>query len=229
MSETKLKQRIIINTILLVYWLPAVIIDLTDPTRDEYKIITNYLPNWGQILILFHLIMTIWFDSMFYDLDTSKGELNARYSHFKIIKNQISQITIDFSVLVSLNFIILHVFIFKLEVTSHHIHENFNTLIIIFISCSVSDIEIRIIDVLPALALLWLFLFQNFIAHLTGENLYPFVAGSNGKRQEIFIVVIALLLSVEIALIHFVIFFISVLKKEISETENLSRISAITA
>ena len=173
--------------------------------------------------------MTIWFDSMYNDFDTSEGELNERYSYFKIIKNQISQITIDFSVLVSLNFIILHVFIFKLEVTSHHIHENFNTLIIIFISCSVSDIETRINDVLPALALLWLFLVHHFIAHLTGENLYPFVAGSNGKRQEIFIVVIALLLSVEIALIHFVTFFISVLKKEISETENLSRISAITA
>ena len=99
----KQKQRNIINTILLVYWLPAVIVDLTYPTRDEYKIITNYLPNWSQILILFHLIMNIWFDSMHFDFDTSKnfktdGVLNERNSYLKIMKNHIAQITIDISV-----------------------------------------------------------------------------------------------------------------------------------
>ena len=136
----KQKQRIIINTIMLVYWLPAVIVDLTYPTRAEYKISTNYLPDWSQILILFHLIMNIWFDSMHFDFDASKnfkpeGILNETYLCFKIVKDQIAQITIDISVLVSLNFIILHLCNFTLELTSHLIHENFNTLIIIFISC----------------------------------------------------------------------------------------------
>ena len=224
----KQKQRNIINTILLVYWLPAVIVDLT------YKIITNYLPNWSQILILFHLIMNIWFDSMHFDFDTSKnfktdGVLNERNSYLKIMKNHIAQITIDISVLTSLNFIILHLCYFKLELTSHKIHENFNTLIIIFISYSVSDIEIRIFDVLSALAFLWLFIVHNFIAYFQGENLYLFVSGSNENSQDIFILVVAFLLSIEITLIHFVIYFLSVLKKEISRTEKLSDTSFISA
>ena len=177
----KQKQRIIVNTILLVNWLPAVIVDLTYPTRDEYKIITNNLPYWSQILILFHLIMSIWFDSMhsdFYTLENFKteGRFNERYSYLKIMKNQIAQITIDISILVSLNFIILHLCYFKLELTPRHIHENFNTLIIIFISYSVSDIEIRIFDVLPSLAFLWLFIVHNFVAHFRGEKFYPFVS-----------------------------------------------------
>ena len=180
----KQKQRIIVNTILLVNWLPAVIVDMTYPTRDEYKIITNYLPNWSQIMILFHLIMNIWFDSTHFDFDTSEnfkteGVLNERYisyAYLKIMKNQIAQITIDISILVSLNFIILHLCYFKLELTPRHIHENFNTLIIIFISYSVSDIEIRIFDVLPSLAFLWLFIVHNFVAHFRGEKFYPFVS-----------------------------------------------------
>jgi len=230
----KQKQRIIINTIMLVYWLPAVIVDLTYPTRAEYKISTNYLPDWSQILILFHLIMNIWFDSMHFDFDASKnfkpeGILNETYLCFKIVKDQIAQITIDISVLVSLNFIILHLCNFTLELTSHHVHENFNTLIIIFISCSVSDIEIRMFDVLPALAFLWLFIVHNFIAYLKGENLYPFVTGSNENRQDIFIFVMPILLSVEMTLIHFVIYFLSVLRKEISESEKLSETTVISA
>ena len=234
MSGIKLKQRIIINTILLVYWLPAVIVDVTYPTRDEYKIITNYLPNWNQILILLHLIIAVWFDSMHIDFETSKNfetenVLNETYSCFKIMKNQIAQITIDISVLVSLNFIILHLCYFKLELTSHKIHENFNTLIIIFISYSVSDIEIRICDVLPSLAFLWLFIVHNFVAYLRGVKFYPFVPGSNENSQDIFILVVAFLLSVEITLIHFVIYFLSVLKKETSETEKLSDTSFISA
>ena len=234
MSEIKPKQRIFVNVILLIYWLPAVIVDLTYPTTDEYKIITSYLQNWCQIWILFHLIITLWLESIHFNDETLKnirteGLWNERYLFLKIIKDQVAQATIDITVLSTLNFIILDLCIFKIELTSYHIHENFNAVIIIFISYSVSDIEFRIHDILPALTLLWFYIILNFIPYLNGKNIYPFVAGSDKNRQDIFILVTSFLLSVELIFIHLVMFSISLLKKEISRTKKLSETSVISA
>ena len=223
MSESKMLsaknqsiQRIIVNSILLVYWLPAVSNDLKYPTQDEYKM--------TQILILFHLIISIVFDATYLDGGTVKyltaewnwteGYLDQRYSYHKNLKDQIAQMTIDIAVLFSLNFIILDLCIYKVELSSYHFHENFSTLLILLMSCSVSDIEFTISGAATAFACLWLFIVHEFIAYLNGKIVYPYIAWSDEQnfidyRRHFSIYNLAFLLPVELIIIHIVIFQIS--------------------
>lgn len=226
MSEIIPKQRVIVNSILLVYWLPAVIYDLVRTKIYEYKIITGSLSNWGQILILLHLVISIWFDIIYFDEQTiqkSKNDysLNRSYSRFKILKDQISHIAIDISILVSLNFVIFHLGIFKREITSENIQGNFNTLIILLISYSVSDIQIRISYVLPGLSVLCLYFVSSFLTFSDGSKLLNYHFATE-QGEVLFISVIVILISVEFTIIHLVLYFTNVLKNEMSKTNNLS-------
>lgn len=65
-------QRIIVNSISLVYWLPAVSNDLKYPTQDVKKMCVKYLTtewNWTE------------------------GYLDQRYSYLKNLKDQIAQMS----------------------------------------------------------------------------------------------------------------------------------------
>merc|ERR1712003_529233 len=56
--ETPIETRINVNLCLLVYWLPAYIIDFGAqfPTFNGIHIFTDFLSNWGQTVILGHLL-----------------------------------------------------------------------------------------------------------------------------------------------------------------------------
>merc|ERR1712035_24538 len=62
--ETPIETRINVNFCLLVYWLPAYVIDLSSqfPTFNGTHIFTDFLSNWGQTVILFHLIFSLSMD-----------------------------------------------------------------------------------------------------------------------------------------------------------------------
>jgi len=62
--ETPIETRINVNFCLLVYWLPAYIIDLSAqfPTYNGTHIFTDFLSNWGQTVILFHLVFSLSMD-----------------------------------------------------------------------------------------------------------------------------------------------------------------------
>merc|ERR1711868_273006 len=68
MKYEKLKKQletpINVNFCLLVYWLPAYIIDLSAqfPTYNGTHIFTDFLSNWGQTVILFHLVFSLSMD-----------------------------------------------------------------------------------------------------------------------------------------------------------------------
>ena len=61
-SKVKNTERFYVNLVLMIYWLPAFIIDWTQqyPTYNGIHYFTDYLSNLGQILILAHLLTSIY-------------------------------------------------------------------------------------------------------------------------------------------------------------------------
>merc|ERR1712189_54409 len=62
--QTPIETRINVNLCLLVYWLPAYIIDFGAqfPTFNGIHIFTDFLSNWGQTVILGHLLFSLKMD-----------------------------------------------------------------------------------------------------------------------------------------------------------------------
>ena len=132
-------QRLQVDMLLLVYWLPAFILDwiYQYPTYDGIHYFSDYLSNWGQFLVLIHLSMSIynnWFQWKF------QRKLTKR--NFQL-ENKIAQLAMGQSVLNSLNFVILSLG----EWTWQNIHEHFMNLIVMTISFHVSGFSFRKRDV----------------------------------------------------------------------------------
>ena len=135
----KLKQRIFINSFLLLYWLPALLLDWRQqfPTYDGIHYFSDYLSNWGQLLILIHLSIAIRNDL---GQETCDSELRRR--HFQLT-NKIAQLAMGQSVLNSFNFVILSLG----EWNWQNIHEHAMNIAVMAISFYFSDYHFQKRDV----------------------------------------------------------------------------------
>ena len=129
--ERKLKQGSLVNLLLLLYWLPAMIIDFVIqlPTVDGVYIYTDYLTNWAQIMILVHLIKSISMTAM--DL-----EYQGLSESLILLRDRVTHMAILFTILVTLNFVVFHSLMNdKIPLwTLQNIHEYLMNIIVMFIS-----------------------------------------------------------------------------------------------
>jgi len=79
--QTFREQRLNVNFMLLMYWVPAYFFDLSTqfPTYNGTHIFTDFLSNWGQSIILLYLISSIIMDVM---PDEDRREWKKRYNDF---------------------------------------------------------------------------------------------------------------------------------------------------
>ena len=79
--QTFREQRLNVNFMLLMYWVPAYFFDLSTqfPTYNGTHIFTDFLSNWGQSVILIYLIASIIMDVM---PDEDRKEWKKKYNDF---------------------------------------------------------------------------------------------------------------------------------------------------
>ena len=135
----KIKQRLFVNSLLLLYWLPALLIDWRKqyPTYDGIHYFSDYLSNWGQFLILIYLSISIR-----NDLGQAKCQLELGKGNFQLA-NKIAQLAMGQSVLNSFNFVILSLGEWKWQ----NIHEHAMNIVVISISFYFSDSYFRKRDI----------------------------------------------------------------------------------
>ena len=135
----KIKQRLFVNLLLLIYWLPALLLDWMEqyPTYDGIHYFSDYLSNWGQLLILIHLSISIC-----NDLGQAKCQLELGKGNFQLA-NKIAQLAMGQSVLNSFNFVILSLGEWKWQ----NIHEHAMNIVVISISFYFSDSYFRKRDI----------------------------------------------------------------------------------
>ena len=135
----KINQRIFINSFLLLYWLPALLLDWRQqfPTYDGIHYFSDYLSNWGQLLILIHLSIAIRKDL---SQATCQFELGKGNLHWA---NKIAQLAMGQSVLNSFKFVILSLG----EWNWQNIHEHVMNIVVMTISFYFSDSHFRKRDV----------------------------------------------------------------------------------
>ena len=138
-QNERIKQRLFVNFLLLLYWLPALLLDWRKqcPTYDGIHYFSDYLSNWGQLLILIHLIMTI---RNYWVQANHHSKLSKR--NFQPA-NKISQLAMSQAVLNSLNFVILSLG----EWNWQNIHEHAINIVVMVISFYFSDFHFRKRDV----------------------------------------------------------------------------------
>ena len=135
----KIKQRLFVNSLLLLYWLPALLIDWRKqyPTYDGIHYFSDYLSNWGQFLILIHLSISIR-----NDLGQAKCQLELGKGNLQLA-NKIAQLAMGQSVLNSFNFVILSLG----EWNRQNIHEHAMNIVVMVISFYFSDSYFRKRDI----------------------------------------------------------------------------------
>ena len=135
----KIKQRLFVNSLLLLYWLPALLLDWMEqyPTYDGKHYFSDYLSNWGQLLILIHLSISIC-----NDLGQAKCQLELGKKNIQLA-NKIAQLAMGQSVLNSFNFFILSLG----EWNWQNIHEHAMNIVVIFISFYSSNSYFRKRDI----------------------------------------------------------------------------------
>jgi len=160
--ETRLltyrEQRLNVNFMLLLYWLPAYCIDFSKqfPTYDGVHIFTDFLSNWGQTIILAHLIFSIVMDLMT-DEDRKK---------FKKFHNDFTQIAVVQAYIVSALFWGL----IGAKYDWQSLHEHAMNLVVMMTSYFVSEVRFRKRDLLKLWGYGWLYMGNTYLAYMMDRD-----------------------------------------------------------
>jgi len=129
--ETPIETRINVNFCLLVYWLPAYVIDLSSqfPTYNGTHIFTDFLSNWGQTVILFHLVFSL-------SMDLSGEDFRKKW---KKVYNKTVQIAMAQSIIVC----VLFWGLVGGECNFQNFHEHVMNFVVMIISYTVSEVRFR--------------------------------------------------------------------------------------
>jgi len=127
--ETPIETRINVNLCLLVYWLPAYIIDFGAqfPTFNGIHIFTDFLSNWGQTVILGHLLFSL-------KMDLGGDDFRKKW---KKVYNKYVQIAMAQSIIVCALFWGL----VGGELSLQNVHEHVMNVLVMLISYTVSEGE----------------------------------------------------------------------------------------
>lgn len=156
--KTPIETRINVNLCLLIYWLPAYIIDFGAqfPTFDGIHIFTDFLSNWGQTIILGHLIFSL-------SMDLGSDDFRAKY---KKVYNKYVQIAMAQSIIVCALFWGL----VGGELTLQNVHEHVMNVLVMLISYTVSEVRFRKRDLWMAWFYGWLYGANTYMAYLLGRD-----------------------------------------------------------
>lgn len=156
--ETPIETRINVNFCLLIYWLPAYLIDLGSqyPTYNGTHIFTDFLSNWGQTVILFHLIFSL-------SMDLSGEEFRKKW---KRIYNKVVQIAVAQSIIVCALFWGLQIG----SLTFQNFHEHVMNFVVMIISYTVSEVRFRKRDLGFAWLYGWIYITNTYLAFLAGRD-----------------------------------------------------------
>merc|ERR1712223_822392 len=154
--ETPIETRINVNFCLLVYWLPAYVIDLSSqfPTYNGTHIFTDFLSNWGQSIILLYLISSIIMDVM---PDEDRREWKKRYNDF-------TQIAVVQAYIVSALFWGL----IGAKYDFQSLHEHLMNVVVVMVSYFVSEVRFRKRDLVKMWVYGWIYMANTYLAYLCG-------------------------------------------------------------
>ena len=131
--QRELKKRSLVNLLLLLYWLPALIVDFVIqlPTTVGVHIYTDFMTNWGQVMVLVHLITSI-------SITATDVEYLGLSESLLLLRDRVTHMAMLFSMLITMNFVAFHFVIFhglmNDEWTLRNIHEYLVNIIVMFIS-----------------------------------------------------------------------------------------------
>jgi len=169
--ETPIETRINVNLCLLVYWLPAYIIDFGAqfPTFNGIHIFTDFLSNWGQTVILGHLLFSLKMD---FDNDFRLK--------WKKVYNKYVQIAMAQAIIVSCLFWGL----VGGEISLQNVHEHVMNVIVMLISYTVSEVRFRKRDLWMAWFYGWMYCLNTYMAFLAGrDGVYAILAWGEKKSD----------------------------------------------
>merc|ERR1739848_673238 len=135
------EQRLNVNFMLLLYWVPAYFFDLSTQlhTYNGTHIYTDFLSNWGQSIILLYLIASIFMDIM----------PDEDRKIYKKMHNNFTQIATVQAFIVSALFWGL----IDAEIDFQALHEHAMNCVVMLISYFVSEVRFRKRD----LAKMWVY------------------------------------------------------------------------
>jgi len=173
--ETPIETRINVNFCLLVYWLPAYIIDLSAqfPTYNGTHIFTDFLSNWGQTVILFHLIFSL-------SMDLSGEDFRKKW---KKVYNKTVQIAMAQSIIVC----VLFWGLVGGEWNLQNVHEHIMNFVVMIISYTVSEVRFRRRDLCLAWLYGWMYVLNTYAAFLLGrDGVYAILTWDETKKSSDF-------------------------------------------
>ena len=152
------EQRLNVNFMLLLYWAPSYIIDLSSqfPTSNGVHIFTDYWSNWGQTIILIYLIASIFFDLM--------PEDDRRY--YKKMHNSLTQVTVVQAFTVTA----LYWTVVAEQYDYQSIHEHIMNLVVMIISYSMTDVRFRKRDFFNIWVYGWMYIGNTYLSYLLGRD-----------------------------------------------------------
>jgi len=156
--ETPIETRINVNLCLLVYWLPAYIIDFGAqfPTFNGIHIFTDFLSNWGQTVILGHLLFSL-------KMDLGGDDFRKKW---KKVYNKYVQIAMAQSIIVCALFWGL----VGGELSLQNVHEHVMNVLVMLISYTVSEVRFRKRDLWMAWFYGWMYGANTYLAFLAGRD-----------------------------------------------------------
>jgi len=162
---THREQRLKVNFLLLVYWFPAYIYDywLQFPSFDGVHVFSDFLSNWGQTIILLHLIF-----SLIMDLVPDEDRAALKKYH-----NKFTQIAVVQAFIVSALFWGLLGDRFDWQ----SIHEHAINVLVIMTSYFVSEVRFRKRDCFIFYAYGWAYMANTYWAYLRNrDSIYSILA-----------------------------------------------------
>lgn len=152
------EQRLNVNFMLLLYWIPAYVIDLSSqfPTYNGVHIFTDFLSNWGQSIILVYLIASVFMDLM--------PDEDRKY--YKKIYNTFTQITVVQAFIVSALFWGL----IGARYDFQSLHEHAMNLVVVMMSYFVSEVQFRKRDLLKLWVYGWIYMSNTYLSYLMGRD-----------------------------------------------------------
>lgn len=156
--QTFREQRLNVNFMLLMYWVPAYFFDLSTqfPTYNGTHIFTDFLSNWGQSVILIYLIASIIMDVM---PDEDRKEWKKKYNDF-------TQIAVVQAYIVSALFWGL----IGAKYDFQSLHEHLMNVVVVMVSYFVSEVRFRKRDLVKMWIYGWLYMANTYAAYLCGRD-----------------------------------------------------------
>jgi len=165
------EQRLNVNFMLLLYWIPAYVIDLSFqfPTYNGVHLFTDFLSNWGQTVILIYLISSVFMDLM--------PDEDRKY--YKKMHNKFTQLTVVQAYIVSALFWGL----IGAKYDFQSLHEHAMNMVVVMISYFVSEVQFRKRDLFNLWGYGWIYMGNTYLSYLLGrDSIYSILTW--GKRDE---------------------------------------------